>query len=150
MPFTDLPKEYFPFEEIEICSNQFINGKILIEVHNNAVLLIGKGPQPIIWLSGLISKEGKQFQEIVNKNLSLNKNVDVIISEKNNSTIIKVGSLIVVEAAKVSESKVIVSKMDLRPIGLNIYGDTKELYVGTNRLISSTFMNTHTMVGIGN
>ena len=150
MPFTDLPKEYFPFEELEICSNQFINGKVLIEVHNNAVLLIGKGPQPVVWLSGLISKEGKQFQEIVNRNLSLNKSVDIVISEKNNSTIIKVGDLTILEAAKASESKAIVPKMDLRPIGLNIFGDTKELHVGTNRLINSTFMNTHTMVGIGN
>lgn len=150
MPFTELPKEYLPFEEIEICSNRFINGKILIEVHNHAIILIGKGPQPVIWLSGLISKEGKQLQEIVNKNCSLNKSVDVIISEKNNSTIVKVGDLILLEAAKASESKAIVPKMDLRPIGLNIFGDTKELHVGTNRLINSTFMNTHTMVGIGN
>ena len=150
MPVTELPKEYLPFEELEMCSNRFVNGKVLIEAHNHAVLLIGKGPQPVVWLSGLISKEGKQFQEIVNKNCSLNKRVDVIISEKNNSTIIKVGDLTIVEVAKASESKAIIPKMDLRPLGLNIYGDTKELHVGTNRLIGSTFMNTHTMVGIGN
>lgn len=146
---SKLPKDYLPFEELEICSNQLINGKIPIEVHKNAILLIGRGKQPAIWLSGLVTNEGKQFQEIVEKNHSLNKSVDVKVSPENNSTIVKVGEITIIEATKVLEQKAIVSKMDLRPLGLNIYGDSNGLLVATNKLIGNIFTNVHTMVGIG-
>jgi len=86
---------------------------------------------------------------VVEKNNSLNKAIDVSISEENKSTILKAGDVTIVEATKVSEEKAIVTKIDLRPIGLNIYGDTDGLCVGTNKLTSNTFMNVHTMVGIG-
>lgn len=146
---SKLPKEYIAFEELEICSNQFINGKVPIEVHKNAILLIGRGKQPLIWLSGLVAKEGKKFQEIVDKNHSLNKSVDVKVSPENNSTVVKVGDITIVEATKVLEQKAIVLKMDLRPVGLDIYGDANGLCVATNKLIGNIFTNVHTMVGIG-
>lgn len=149
MSVTKLPKEYLPFEKLEICSNQFIKGKVPIEVHKHAILLIGSGEQPVIWLSGPVTKEGKQFQEIIMKNKSLNEAVKVKVSAKNNSTIVKVGDITIVEVAKVSEEKAVVSQIDLRPVGLNIYGDAKELCVGTNKLVSNIFTNVHTMVGIG-
>jgi len=144
-----LPSDYYPFTELEICSNHFINGKVPIEVAKHIVLLVGKGQQPMIWLSGSMSREGKRFQEVVEKNESLNKAVDVVISAEENSTSVRVGDIIMVQATKASEEKAIVSKLDLRPVGFNVYGDTTELWIGTNRLVSNTFRNVHTMVGIG-
>lgn len=146
---SELPKEYSPFKELEICSNQFIDGKIPIEVHKNAIFLIGRGPHPLIWLSGLFSKEGKQFQEIVKKNKSLNEAVKVNVSAKGNSTVVKVGDIIILEVTKVSEEKAIVSKIDLRPVGFNIQGNANQLTVGTNSFISNTFSHVRTMIGIG-
>ncbi len=146
---SELPKEYLAFKQLEICSNQFIDGKIPIEVHKNAIFLIGRGEQPLIWLSGLVAKGRKQFQDVVKKNKSLNEAVEVNVSAKNKSTIVKVGDITIVEVTKVSEEKAIVSKIDLRPMGLNIHGDASGLMVGTNSFISNMFAGTHTMIGIG-
>lgn len=146
---SELPKEYSPFKELEICSNQFIDGKIPIEVHKNAIFLIGRGPYPLIWLSGLVAKEGKQFQEIINKNKSLNEAVKVNVSAKGNSTVVKVGDITILEVTKVSEEKAIVSKIDLRPVGFNIQGNANQLTVGANSFISNTFSHVRTMIGIG-
>ncbi len=145
---SKLPEEYSPFDELEICSNLF-KGTIPIKAYEHAVVLMGRGAQPLIWLSGLVIKEGKQFQELVEKNNSLNEAIKVIISTKNNSTIVKVANVVILEVIKVSEKKAIVSKIDLRPIGLNIYGDVNGLTVGTNSLIHNTLI-AHTMVNVGN
>lgn len=149
MPVTELPNEYLPFDELEICSNRFIKGIVPIEVHKHAIILVGRGEQPLIWISGLVSKEGKEYQQVVEKNNSLSKAVDVGISAENNSTTVKVGDIIIVQAKKTSEEKAVVSKMDLRPLGLNIYGDAGELCVGESKFIGNIFSNVHTMVGIG-
>jgi hypothetical protein len=144
---NELPKEYLPFAVLEICSNQFVNGMVPIEVHKNAILLIGRGQEPLIWLCGPVSKEGKQFQEIVEKNKSLNRSVDVIVSEM--KTVVKSGEITILEVTKESEEKAIISKLDLRPVGLSIYGDTSGLTIGTNNFVGNSFQGTRTMIGIG-
>jgi len=145
---SKLPKEYVPFRELEICSNQFVNGLVPIEVRKNAVLLVGNGEQPVVWLLGPVSKEGEQFKEIVTENRSLNKVVDVKVFPENNSTIVKVGDITILKVTKTSKEKAVVSKIDLRPLGLNIHGDASELTIGTNKLASNMFTNVRTMIGI--
>lgn len=145
---SGLPKEYSPFDKLEICSNLF-KGTIPIKAYEHAVVLIGRGAQPLIWLSGLVTKKGKEFKELVKKNHSLNEAVKVIISTKNNSIVVKVANIVILEVTKVSEEKAIMSKIDLRPIGLNIYGDVNRLMVGTNSFIHNT-ITAQTMVNVGN
>jgi len=51
--------------------------------------------------------------------------------------------------SKISDNSASVVQMDLRPIGLNIYGDESHLVVGTHQLVSNTFQNVYVMIGIG-
>lgn len=146
---NELPKDYLPFKELEVCGNWFLDGMVPIEVQKNAILLIGRGQEPLIWLCGPVSKKGKQFQEIVEKNKSLNRAVDVIVSGRNRSTIVKTGEITIIEVTKVSEEKAIISKIDLRPVGLSIYGDTSGLTIGMNNFVGNSFIRTRTMIGIG-
>lgn len=39
--------------------------------------------------------------------------------------------------------------LDLRPVGLDIHGDSLGLMIGSNQLKNNTFKNVYVMVGIG-
>jgi hypothetical protein len=50
---------------------------------------------------------------------------------------------------KFSETKAVINQLDLRSLGLNIYGTEFGLTIGENKLFANTFENVRTMVGIG-
>jgi len=143
-----LPENYTPYNELIICNNILINVIVPIELNKRIPLLIGKGDIPLVWLSIPATKDASSWQEIVIKNESLNKKIAVITSEKDKSVIIKAGKHIFIHVKKISDEKAEVIGLDLRPLGLNIYGDTKGLYIATYSLSKNTFNNVHTMIGI--
>jgi hypothetical protein len=147
-----LPDDYIPFNHLTICSNIIINGKIIVEIDGNVPLLIGKGELPLVWLRVMVSPN--EWKYVVERNVSLNQNINVELSKINNAVKIvyrdkyKIVKTIV-NVIKNTENDVIVDEMDLRPVGLTIYGDKDELHIGTNTLKNNTFSNIHTMIKIG-
>lgn len=142
------PEGYIPFNELIICSNNFINGKVPIKMKNEIPFLVGKGRIPLVWLYAPTTIDGKNWQEIVIKNQSMSKKIDIASSEQSNSVIIKADENILIEVKKLSDRKAEIVSLDLRLLGLNVYGDTKGVYVGTNLISNNTFNNVHTMIGI--
>ena len=53
------------------------------------------------------------------------------------------------DVSKVTEEKAIVHKIDLRPIGLDIHGQTDQLWVGKSSFVRNTFVKQRAMIGIG-
>ena len=142
-----LPKEYKPFDHLTLCSNILINVQVPFEVDGHIPLLIGRNELPKIWLNAPSPKPGFEWTPLVRQNRSLHKAVKLIKSK--NEIIIKVNTIKILRVSKISDNSASVVQMDLRPIGLNIYGDESHLVVGTHQLVSNTFQNVYVMIGIG-
>ena len=142
-----LPKEYKPFDQLALCGNTLINVPVPFEVDGYIPLLIGRNQLPKIWLNAPSPKPGLEWTPLVRQNRSLHKAVRLI--EQENEIIIKINSIEILRVLKISNNSANVVQMDLRPIGLNIYGDKSHLVVGTHQLASNTFQNVYVMIGIG-
>ena len=142
-----LPKEYKPFDELDLCGNTLINVPVPFEVDGYVPLLIGRNDIPRVWLNAPPPKSGTGWIPLVRQNRSLHRSVKAI--EQENVVIIKINAMEILRVIKLSNSSANVVQMDLRPIGLNIHGDESHLVVGTHVLVSNTFQNVHVMIGIG-
>ncbi len=142
-----LPKEYKPFDHLILCSNILINVQIPFEVGGNVPLLIGRNELPQVWLNAPSQKPRLEWIPIVRQNRSLHKQVKII--KDGNELFVKINTIDVLRVLKISANSANVVQLDLRPIGLNIYGDESHLVVGTNQLASNTFQNAYVMIGIG-
>lgn len=142
-----LPTEYISFHELVICGNRFINGTVPIEVESTPVLLIGRSEPPSVWIS-VPDKQRSNPHALVVNNQSLVSEIDVL-TRKNSTVIIFDKSITMLFVKKESDERAIVLALDLRPIGLNIFGDEESLNVATNVLENNTFKNVHTMIKIG-
>jgi hypothetical protein len=145
---SKIPNDYKPFPELIICSNSFVNGKIPIEVSGNIPFLVGNGKFPIIWLFGPVSKYEIKWQEIVSNNQALDKRITITFSEKDQIVNVSFGSIILIQVKKISDDKADIINLDLRPLGLNIYGDSNGLNVGTNSFSNNSFSNVNTMLAL--
>lgn len=150
---TNPPKDYIPFKELILCSNKFIDGLIPISVDGNIPLLIGKGDLPLIWLATQV-KVGLKWKYIVVENVSLSRHIEIIISKQNRTVFIDFKKdnerrIRILNVTQESDDKAVVNELDLRPIGLNIHGNDKEMLIGTNTLSKNTFQNVRTMIAIG-
>jgi hypothetical protein len=147
------PKDYIPFEELILCSNNFVNGLMPIVVDGNIPLLIGKGELPLVWLATPLQFR-LRWKYIVVGNKSLSTHIKVIISKEDKEIIVifvkeNNKETILLKVKKESDGKAIVTEIDLRPLGLNIHGNNVQLFVGTNTLSKNTFQNVRTMIAIG-
>ena len=143
-----LPKDYKPFPKIIVCGNTLIGVQIIFELFGEIPLLIGYDNSPKIWLKAVISKQHRQFLEIVRSNKSLHKSVKVIGGGTYNISV-TISNKTIISLHKNNEGIPEVTKLDLHPIGFNIEGDSQKLMIGSNRLEENTFSNVHTMIGIG-
>ena len=77
---SEVLKDYKRFDDVEICSNQFINVKYIITFDKIPPLLIGKGEKPLIWLSMKSSVSFSWFYIVAN-NVSLINEIKIDISK---------------------------------------------------------------------
>lgn len=145
----DLPVRYSPYRELDFCSNRLIGVHIPIVVHENPVLLLGTGSYPLVWLAAPIEPGARRWGYIVKESKSVNPAVNVHVDKRQKSVHIRIEGKTVLFAQANSSSKATVSQLDLRPIGLAVYGDRRGLYAGGMSLASNTFENVHTAFAFG-
>jgi len=143
-----LPEEYFPFEELIICGNQFIRGQVPIRMKSKIPFLIGKGDVPLIWLNAPLTKDGDNWKEVIVKNQSLNKKIEVMISRDTVSIITNDKTFTVIKVNKLSDDLAEIIDLDLRPLGLKIYGDKSGLHIGFHSVTNNIFEGVHTMISM--
>ena len=56
-------------------------------------------------------------------------------------------NLIILDATMISDSKCSVKLIDLRPVGINLYGTTKNLIAGKNSFVGNTYKGISFMIG---
>lgn len=143
-----LPEDYVPFKTLHVCGNRFVSGSFIVKVGQRIPILIGKGVVPLVWIA-IAAKGEKEWTFIVARNTSVNPELSILFSKNDHSTTIKLKNSVIIKVRKLNEDETEIVTMDLRPIGLKIYGDENGLHIGTHFLAGSTFEGAETMFAIG-
>jgi len=147
-----LPPDYIPFERLLICGNTLINCSVPLKMKGKPPFLVGKGPGPIlwVWLSMPENKKIDKWLSLVQKNISTNRRIVVASAGESGVIITTIAAPLqpVLAATRDSEVQATIHTLDLRHIGLRVFGDQKGLVLGTNTLIGNTFENVDTMLSI--
>lgn len=144
---TKIPKGYTPYPEIEICSNKLIGVGNIILIKNIVPLYIGVGDIPKIWLKAISDIKNKTFVDVVEDSIS--KHPAIKINSNNSEIIIKIEDIVILETSGNSKKRIRVVKLDLRPLGMNIYGDKNVLHAGNSNFSNNTFSGTGTFLALG-
>lgn len=141
---TNLPSNYVPYQKLNFCSNVLEGGGHIIEVSKSIPILVGKGTPPLVWLSAKQDKENVLIVEASKAKFS-----SVTSSNIFGGTVVMSKGVVVLSARQISDEEAEVTEVDLRPLGLNIYGDKNGLHVGGMELIGNYFKGVGTLVAIG-
>lgn len=126
------------YNEIFIGSNVFKNSKFLFQFNGMVPLICEKGKYPLIWINAINLKEERQI-EVVKESESLLPAINVY--KTSNDILINYNSEVILETSNIISKKntLVIKKLDLRPLGLNLYLDNDILFIGGIKLESNTF-----------
>lgn len=143
-----IPDGYVPYKKVWVCSNTFDEGQVILEVEGNPVFLIGKTDgDPLVWLNlPKPTKEKPEWTPAITRSVPSAEGFEVHKSEYGFCVLSK-NSLVI--EFRVEQDVLVISAIDLRPLGLNVTGNMKLLLVSGMNLSSNKFVNVNTMVGIG-
>ena len=144
---SDLPSAYRPYQKIQICSNIFKGGGVLAVIDDVPIILIGCGESPMIWIQAPTDPEGKSYVELMKASVPYHKAISVV-SDVGALTVFASGIKIIYVAFSDSNN-VSVEYLDLAPIGLNIHGDLKGLYVGGMTFSTNTISGAKALISLG-
>ena len=142
-----LPKSYSPYSILSLCSNKLLGGTKIVVIKDVLPLLIGKGSKPQIWLQALQSPQSKKYILLVDASIS--RHPLVRVEEVGRQIIVKINGGTVLKVEQTSDDQAIVTELDLRSIGFNVYGGMSELFVGGMTFSHSTFSGVGAMVSMG-
>ena len=146
MKIDSLPPQYRPYKEIDIGTNRLVDGQILFSMKDDAPVLIGSNGIPGVWLSIPADAGGESWQALIRDNKSLHPKVTVKMDA--DSVVIDTPDGVVLRVGKESETFVRVTQINLRPFGINIYGNEQSLTVMNSNLAGNMFVGVWVMVGI--
>lgn len=136
MKLRNYPENITKLETLTICSNKIIGGGDLIRLGSYVPLIIGDGVTPRIWIN---IKIGDTVAELVKDNHSLNNEIKMDLNTNERKIKISANNNTIISARMVKDKECIVDKLDLRPIGLNIFGSTEILNINSVELVNNTF-----------
>lgn len=145
-----VPREYVPLDEYIVCSNVVKKSKFLIDDDGLPPVLIGKGEEdvPRIWI--YTRDKTSKVITVVEDNIAVYDLAKFDHFDKDKLIIVKVvGRKSSQVVLKVDYNETVkIEKIDLRPLGYNIYGDRGRLKVGNTSLSDSSFENLHSVFGL--
>lgn len=144
---NNLPSSYQPYEKLTICSNSLIGGGHVVELAGALPLIIGYGEKPQVWLQAISNPEKMEFVSVVENSVSKFPTVEV--KEIDGSIIITIQGKQVLKVRNVSNSEAIVENMDLRPIGLNLYGDANNMNIPNGSFSGNSMSGGGVLLGLG-
>jgi hypothetical protein len=148
MIFTlkNLPKSYVAYKSLKVCSNTLSGGGHIASIGDTLPLIIGKGDKPQIWLQALTNPETKQFTPIVESSVS--KHPAVVVKEVSGYVVVSVqGTQILKVKAKGGSANVEI--LDLRPLGLNLSGNSTSMNVGGNTFSNNSMSGGGVLISLG-
>ncbi|MDF3081095.1 hypothetical protein [Burkholderia sola] len=146
---SEMPVGFEPYHKLNFCSNTLINVKVPIAIRQGlAPLLIGRGTSPRVWMSaGHIMNDQQAFFQIVKDNVSNSPQVRVVTGP--NFTEVLFDDTIMCHVKQISNDEAAVTKLDLRPAGLVLFGDENALNVGGGKMDHNVVENGMSFLSIG-
>ena len=143
----NMPKSYKPFDVLTLCSNKIIGGSYIVSMGEVIPIILGQGDKPMVWLQAVADPKGKTFTTVVEASISMHPAIKVLQVEDalevsiDNTTVLKIKSS---EGGSAS-----VEELDLRPLGINMFGDNTKLQVGGMTFTGNTFQGVGTVIALG-
>jgi hypothetical protein len=144
-----LPEDFVPFARLNVCGNVMSAGKAPFVVGEKIPLLVGKNAHPKLWLSAPQNLAATDWIELIAAGKPLQPEVKVFTSDDQKDVTVQVRRQPILELHIVSPDHAELSFIDLRPIGLNIFGENNVLHLGTNTFLNNSFKNVPYMVKLG-
>ena len=132
-----LPAAYLPFPKLAICSNVFENVSIPLAINGSPLVLIGSGPQPLVWIAAPSAPNSLAWVFVVKESKAVFPGITVISAVETSVVSVMVGKVEVLRVTATSADSAEVSILDLRPLGLDVSGDRSGLKIGTNTFARS-------------
>jgi len=132
-----LPIAYKPYPQMKVCSNTIVGRGHLIVIGKVVPLLIGTGPKPLIWMQAIDDVPSKKFAKIVNASIAIHPIVRV--AENGSDLIVSVAGKVILRMHEIDHDSVVVSELDLRPLGMDVYGDASHLMAGGSNFCGHIF-----------
>lgn len=132
------PNGFIPYKELNIGGNIIRGGGSLISLSGNLPIIIGSGDIPKIWIKQILNNKGNISQvELVKASVSLHPAIQVMGEGRNVE--IYASNQLILKTENNNRDKVDITYLDLRPIGLNIFGDKVSVNAGGMTLKGNTF-----------
>jgi len=143
----NLPANYKPYQNLIFCGNNITGGGHIFAMGKVLPLLVGMGTLPRIWLQAISAPGSKVFISIVDDSKSTHPAVDVITD--GSKVVVSVRGKTVLAAESIDEQRAIVSELDFRPLGLNLFGNSSSLNLGGMQMSQNTFSGVGVAFGLG-
>lgn len=142
----NLPIQYRPYQIISFCSNQIIGGGHIFAMGKDLPLLIGEGRKPRIWLQAVSTPDSRELITVVSNSRSTHPAVSVKVDGKR--VIVTVQGRTVISAEPMGANGAVVTELDLRPVGLNVFGNQSGLSLGGMHLSHNTISGVGVAFGL--
>lgn len=142
-----LPEGYTAFQDLNFCSNSILGGGHIFAMGRVLPLLVGVGVAPRVWLQAVADPGSKEFVTIVADSVSTHPAVDV--SVVGNTVVVSVRRKVVLTAEAIDDRHAVVSDIDFRPLGLNVFGNSTALSLGGMTLTHNTMSGVGVAFGLG-
>lgn len=137
------------YNELIFCSNYLRNYKSIIKQASNDFepLIIKKGDdeKPLVFLRSYDNKKSESI-DIINGSKSVVESVKFFQSLT--GCFVGYNDITILEIVQNEDNIMEVISLDLRPIGLNIFGDSTALNMGGNTMSRSSMSNVGSFIGI--
>lgn len=144
---ANLPTGYKPYQSLRFCSNTISGGGQIFAMGKVLPLLIGVGRSPRIWLQAVAAPGSKEFVTIVADSKAIHPAAEVEV--KGNKIVIFVQGKTVLRVEAKDDKSAVVSEVDFRPLGLNVFGNSTRLNLGGMQLSQNTFAGVGVAFGLG-
>lgn len=144
---NSLPSSYVPYASLIVCSNSLLGGGHIVSIGDVLPIIIGKGEKPMVWLQALTKPESKEFVTIVEGSIS--KYPAVKIYEENFVLKVSISGTMVLSVRSTADDSADVDELDLRPLGLNLHGDSSMLMVGASKFSGNSMSGGGILIGVG-
>lgn len=137
------------YNELIFCSNYLRNYKSIIKQSSNGFepLIIKQGDdgKPLVFLQSYDNKKSEPI-DIINGNKSI---IDSVIFNRSlTGCFVGYNDITILEIVQNENNIMEVITLDLRPVGLNIFGSSTALNMGGNTMSRSSMSNVGAFIGI--
>lgn len=147
---TDVPIDYVPYENVSFCGNTLVNTRFIFEIRGSHPLLVGKGLFPYVWINAP-SKPNQMISEwerIVERSTAKFSLVQVNNDFLGKKLSITVNGITMLNISNFTSDSVIIDEIDLRPIGISMFGSSSKLEISGNSYMRNTATDCNSLISI--